>query len=105
MMVAGSCLKSRFVLRRPARIGTVYQEKEEQFLVDVVQFVPEHFIHSHPLTLCLHLNDICDELQFHNAYLKAYGISFHFPEYEASSMNWSSYVFSNQPDDLGEVSR
>ena len=97
--------REAFVLRRPARIGAVFQEKEERFLIDVVQIIPEYYSHSHPVTLYLHLDQVCDELQFHNAYLKAYSISFYFPEYETSSLNWASYVFSNMPADLGEVNR
>lgn len=97
--------RESYVLRRPARIGTVFQEKAEYFLIDVVQLIPEHYSHSHPVTLYLHLDQVCDELQFHNAYLKAYSISLHFPEYETSSLNWASYVFSNMPAELGEVTR
>lgn len=94
---------SRFVLRRPARIGTVYQETETKFIVDVLQLVPEHFTTSHPLTAFLHIDDMCDELEFHKFYVKAYGVSLYFPDYENSSMEWASYVFSAMPEDLSGV--
>lgn len=94
---------SKFVLRRPARIGTVYQETETKFIVDVVQLVPEGFAMSHPLTAILHIDVLCDELEFYKHYLKTYGVSLHFPDYENSGMEWASYVFSAMPEDLREV--